>query len=646
MIFMPKIMLNCFCMLLLVSTARPNTNWIVSMPFHEGDGVSYANGRFILHSPSLEAGYQSKDGLIWANFRDTGLVVYHSADRVVFLEGRFHGFSRSPTSAYNISSDGMHWTNQPLPVPCSFADMTWGQGMFVGVSNCTDSLVATSPDGIIWTRHNTGSHYMWDRVCYGNGMYVAMNFQGAISSSSDGSEWKLVQGNYRSGGRMRNCEMRFGNGRFVIVGNDGRILTSTDGLVWKESTPLDMSETYASMTFEEGQFIVMGNRSGAFRSHDGLAWTGNSGYNYGLPSLAYGNGRYLAISASGTAYSDDSAATWKLSKARKQLFLSGAAYTGGDFIVVSEYGAIATSPDGLSWTERDAGVTTGLAGVVWGNNRAIVFGFGGTILTSTDLEEWSNLIDPRLNFGSMVFGSSVFVGLTTTGKLFASSDGLVWDSVYAAPAGQKLGKIAYGNGTFLVGDATNAGTLLRSTDGHRWTRIHNDAILKTLGGFIVYGKDGFLISEGFGAKDTLYRTTDGSDVRPIKVSVPPEFASSLFLGSMEYGQGYYMTTETSGTDGVVVYSADGIDWKVDRSDRLIAHSLVFGGGKILRLSNSYNLVSVTSQFDPIDTSVPITRRQNVHHNRGKRGNAILDLAGRKLHRRAHPAQRIFVVPNR
>ena len=633
-------------LLLLISTASPNTNWVFSKPFHEGKNIAYANGLFILRSNSLGAGYQSKDGLIWKTFRDTGVAAHHSAERVVFLDGRFHAFS-SPggNAAYSTSFDGMHWTDQPLPIPCSFADMAWGKDLFVGVSSCFDSLSATSPDGINWTRRNIGNAYLWDRICYGSGIFVAMNSRGAISVSSDGSTWQSVNEVYRSDDIRRNREMVYGNGMFVIVGNRGRILTSTGGMAWKESTPLDMAGDYYSMVFEAGQFVVIDNHGGAFRSRDGLVWKETPGNPSGIPSLTYGNGRYLAVSENGTAYSDDSAATWKVSKAREKLFIYDAAYSGKDFIVVGNSGAIATSPDGLDWTERDAETTSDLLGVVWGNDRALAYGSGGTTLTSTDLAKWNTLIDPRRQFGSMVFGGSVFVGLTIDGKIFASSDGLAWDSAYAVSTGQYLGHLAYGNGIFLVGDATNPGTLLKSTDGRLWTRIQNDAVRKTLRGLIVYGKDSFLISEGGAAKDTLYRTTDGTDVRPVKVSVPAGITYPPFANSMQYGQGYYMATETIGMEGVVAYSADGIEWRIDQSDLLIAHEIIFGGGTMLCLTNADNMVTMATRFDPVTTNIYPLRRRNSHRHLGNRVNKFLDVTGRMRDRNGKPAHGILITPN-
>lgn len=650
MIPMYNVRLHGLWLLMLVSTVDAKTNWIRCDPLHEGRQIVFANDRFILHNNSLEDGYHSKDGLAWTSSRDTGLAGSPSSSRLVFLQGRFHSFSIPMNAAYRTSDDGLHWKEQPLPIPCSFADMTWGQGMFVGVSNCSDGLVATSPDGIDWTTHHMGSSQEWDRICYGNGVFVAMNLQGPIAVSSDAETWKIVQGHYGSGDFRHSQDIRFGNGIFVIVGNKGRTLTSTDGAVWKESTPFDTFGTSYSMLFEEGQFVVIRDRGGAgdgFRSRDGLAWSMVSGYNYGSASLAYGNGRYLAITDGGTAYSDDSAATWKFSPSRKVSYLYGAAHTGQDFIVVGSSGALATSPDGMAWTERDAGVSTELMGVVWGNKRAIVFGTGGTILISTDLAEWSKLIDPRLNFANMVFGGSVFVGLTASGKIFVSTDGASWDSVYAVPAGQKPGQIAYGNGIFLVGDATNPGTLLRSTDGHQWTRVQNDSIRKTLGGFIVYGKDGFLLGESKGAKDTLYRTTDGSDVRPVRVSFPATNFASPFDRPVAYGQGYYMTTVNSSTEGRVVYSADGINWQIDQSDNRMSHGITFGDGKILRLhSTLVGGVSVAYRFDPITTSIKTIRRKNAQRDGGSPGKGMIDATGKARDRDANPAHGLYFIRNR
>ena len=145
-------------------------------------------------------------------------------------------------------------------------------------------------------------------------------------------------------------------------------MVSPDGLVWPRFAPDFYAVT--SLAFIQGRFIITTGYGQIYDSTDGRSW--NKKYEAGnrLSSVAFGNGRYVAVG----------------------------------------YG-ISTSTNGLDWKIQFRDLL--FRDVVFGENRFVVVGVdgvGGIILTSEDGYIWEyTRYEPNERFDNIAYLSGVFV---------------------------------------------------------------------------------------------------------------------------------------------------------------------------------------------------------------------------------------------
>lgn len=233
----------------------------------------------------------------------------------------------------------------------------------------------------------------WNAIAYGNGKYVAVNYDGYITSSSDGTNWetpkavgnehwqdiKYINGKFMTvgGSNMANgtCKgqlmtstdgvnwthttisnknytysITYGNGKFVTVGYPASISTSTDGTSWK-TLQLGGSSIFTSVIFAEGKFVIVDSYGGMRISLDGDTFTYVNANGIELRDIAYGNGKIVAVGKT-ICVSDDGGETWI-----KQNIPGGRAYqaivfNNGKFIATGETGYYMISEDGINWSTQ------------------------------------------------------------------------------------------------------------------------------------------------------------------------------------------------------------------------------------------------------------------------------------------------------
>lgn len=160
---------------------------------------------------------------------------------------------------------------------------------------------------------------------------------------------------------------------------------------------------------------------------------------YGLKSVAYGNGKFVAVGET-------------------RNFTSNAANK-------------IYSSDGINWN-KSAGTTSTYDtyySIVYGNGKFLTSTYSdGNIIVSSDGYSW-NLVHEYLVSGEnpKVFADTKFV-IPTKGETFMSTDGYSWGKNSNNLAFYPNG-VCYGNGRFVaVGDG---GNIAYSTDGVNWTNI-------------------------------------------------------------------------------------------------------------------------------------------------------------------------------
>jgi hypothetical protein len=325
----------------------------------------------------------------------------------------------------SVTGAGEHWTEVWTRAEDSiFGDnrimaVAYGNGKFVAGGD--SGIMAYSYDGINWTKvpNSTFEHVInpnlptgISEIVYGNGKFVAGGSTGFNSGdyhtaySSDGINWTKVD-------NILNCgidAIAWGGDKFVAFGSDDtwcpRAAYSSDGVTW----------TY----LDKGIFS-----SGGIND----LTTPNA--------IAYGNGKFVAMSGGGAYFNHD-----------------------------MDEAAIAYSLDGINWTNAAASKLPsdlGGGGIVFGNGKFIAYNYGrGDMVYSLDGINWTKANYPF--FGdfflfTMGYGGGRFVVSANrdigdgTVVVSYSSDGITWklsDLIdYSLLPNTYIFTFAYGGGKFV-----------------------------------------------------------------------------------------------------------------------------------------------------------------------------------------------------
>jgi hypothetical protein len=294
--------------------------------------IGYGNGKFIAGADCGSLAY-STDGITWtavANStfsKTTSLSGYENVQKIAWGNGKFVAVATNGAMAY--SSDGITWAavaNSTFGsgILSYIKAIAWGNGKFVAVG----TSVAYSPDGVTWTavtNHTFGTTPI-QAIAYGNGKFVAAG-GGKMAYSSDGITWSAVANSPFSNLITVNS-IACDNGKFVAVGfgqwqNGGKIAYSSDGITWtavaENKNPFyypytqgdeynvyaDSAANIRAVAYGNGKFVAVSYGGKTAVSSDGSTWTVVAetvfGREYldGTVSIAYGNNKFVAIAADG-----------------------------------------------------------------------------------------------------------------------------------------------------------------------------------------------------------------------------------------------------------------------------------------------------------------------------------------------------------
>lgn len=123
-------------------------------------------------------------------------------------------------------------------------------------------------------------------------------------------------------------------------------------------------------------------------------------YIHNYSSIAYGNGKFVAINEDGYVLTSPDTLTWTLETLRTGgENCNKIIYDGSRFVVLTSYGNIKTSSNAASWSsEPDIGWYNAWCDLVYDGNNYIAINATGHVCTSSDLTSWSTpkIIDSRL----------------------------------------------------------------------------------------------------------------------------------------------------------------------------------------------------------------------------------------------------------
>lgn len=276
-------------------------------------------------------------------------------------------------------------------------------------------------------------------------------------------------------------------------------LYSFPGSTWTSRT-LPNSTSYISVAFGNGKFVAISNSIATACSADGITWTpGNLPSTGSWRSVAYGNSVYVAVS---------------LNPSNKA----------------------ASSSDGINWTARTLPAIANWESIAFGNGKFVAIDNSyGDVATSTDGITWNLVSRPNSPWVPLIYANSNFLTVAPNSTATAMSNtGTSW-LTYTLPSAQNWRCIGHGSGKYItLGYGSNVGA--SSTYGNSWTAFTLPAIANW--NSVSYGGGVFVtVAQGGTVAAT---STDG--IAWTSQTLP---ASSSW-NSVAYGNGKFVAVASTG----------------------------------------------------------------------------------------------------
>jgi guanyl-specific ribonuclease Sa len=300
-----------------------------------------------------------------------------------------------------------------------------------------------------------------------------------------------------------------------------------------------------------------------------------------IRTIAFGNGRFVAVYDGGKmAYSDDGVtwtavaeSTFPARDSEGYIFrVNTIAWGNNRFVAGGNDGKMAYSADGVSWTAV-ANSTFGesaIQAVAWGNNRFVAVGYSGKMAYSADGVSWTAVADSGIwNYtnsigetimaiiNAIAFGNNRFVAVGAFGKIAYSADGVRWTAVadsgiwqYITSRGDTITagvtSIAFGNNRWVA--VGSYGKMAYSVDSASWTAAANRRFDTEPIHAIAYGNGRFVAGSDRG--EMAYSADGASWTRIDVISI---FSPLGRIYAVAYGNGRFIA---GNDDGRIAYC----DW--------------------------------------------------------------------------------------
>jgi hypothetical protein len=206
----------------------------------------------------------------------------------------------------------------------------------------------------------------------------------------------------------------------------------------------------------------------------------------GWVSIAYGGGKYIAITAAGLTATSTTGSLWTAGTTLPTGTYSKIRYGGGFFYAITAgSSSIAFSIDGNSWTSGNTTLGGGHADIAWGNNNYIALQTTSSAAASSSINgsTWNAVTLPTTaTWTSIVYSNSgVWVAIAGNNSNIAAyslDNGTTWLNTYSTdggatqtnvqlPSSANWISVTWGNGRF-VAIATGSSAAAYSFDGKVW----------------------------------------------------------------------------------------------------------------------------------------------------------------------------------
>lgn len=278
-------------------------------------------------------------------------------DGVCYGAGKFVAIEDEST--FQVSENGVMWSAKGSFGSSTKYSICYGSLGFAVLLSTKGSGIANSEDGETWSLAmgagsglETDGVQAWTGIAFGNGVYVAFGVTtsgGGISArSTDLKNWTYSQSGLGAEETIAVTTYKtivFVNGVFVAQYQKKSVHRSTDGINWTRYNlgSLLGDAVIFSLNGCGGKFIVTPSSSKKYLlSQDGANWVSSEGENSATTSIDYGDGFYVGVCANGTfAWSRD-ASTWYTGKMPSDqyspatVWWNSVAFGNGRFVAVGQ----------------------------------------------------------------------------------------------------------------------------------------------------------------------------------------------------------------------------------------------------------------------------------------------------------------------
>jgi hypothetical protein len=494
------------------------------------------------------------------------------------------------------SSDGAHWVFRESGTAVALESVIYANNQFMAAA--VDGTVLTSPDGIDWASHSTGATFSVNNLAYGNGTYVMAGDSEIFMTSADGQAWiphtlpYTCYFNQTVNDGPDDGTIVFASGRFVAA-YENCVLSSADGINWT-LLPFSGSGSW-SLDYIKGDFVAFAGLLAEISS-DGINWTAQptSANTYPLKAVCNNStsciGLGLQTLTQNIAQSDDGS-VWKSQSiaysingnAQNPSFppvFKALAFGNGLYVAVGASGIISYSADGIDWMSGVFDLPDVLRAVAFGKNIYVAVGDRGTIQTSSDGQHWSQIeAQSTENLNAITYGNSTFVAAGTHGAILTSSDGTTWTPSTSVTS-SNLMAVVYGSSGFVA--VGSLGTVLTSTDAMTWN-AHASGVASTLRA-VAFGSGRYVAAGDLG---NVLESSTGTSWTQVAHG---DITTSLY--SLAYGNGQFVALGQP----YPIFSTDGITWNnaaVGFVGPTPILALTFGGGMFMTANQSFTSLSST-----------------------------------------------------
>lgn len=267
-----------------------------------------------------------------------------------------------------------------------------------------DGFLTRTTNGTSWSSVTTGTSNALYGIESVGGKFLAVGDNGQLVKSEDsGATWTK-----QTISTVAFESATYSNGLWVVAGGT-EVWVSTNFSTWGKTLEDTVKDHHLEGVLWDGEkFIAYGFRGYNFISYDGYSWDEVQHPADIIIDMLKAEGYIYAIGIGGI-FTSVNGYTW--SKVKDSNVLNTIAYGNGRLLAVGENGLISYSDDGLNWTDYTYQSDTSWNAVGYGFGEFVIGGTTGSVnrrALSTDGVNWTNLVTLSKSPTDVAFGLSQY----------------------------------------------------------------------------------------------------------------------------------------------------------------------------------------------------------------------------------------------